>query len=69
MFNKLKTLGDSELHLDLDTCKSCNNDEPVCKFIGNIFRKKFSLFFELRNGKITDIYHCNWYSGQERLPF
>ena len=60
-FNNHKTLGDSELLLDLDYCKSCNCDKPVCKFIGNNSGKHFALYFEINKGEINDIYHCNWY--------
>jgi len=60
-FNEYRSKGDSELLLDLNTCNSCNKGEPVCKFMGNVSRRSFSLFFEFTNGNITDIYHCNWY--------
>lgn len=69
-FNEYRSKGDSELLLDLDTCNSCNKGEPVCKFIGNNSRQKFSLFFEIKKCKIIDIYHCNWYGNMNfDLPF
>jgi len=69
-FNDHKTLGDSELLLDLDYCKSCNCDKPVCKFVGNNSGKHFSLFFEMCEEEITDIYHCNWYGDDLfSMPF
>ena len=64
-FNEHKTLGDSELLLDLDYCKSCNCNKPVCKFIGNYSGKHFALFFEMTKEEITDIYHCNWYGDND----
>ena len=64
-FNEHKTLGDSELLLDLDYCKSCNCNKPVCKFIGNYSGKHFALFFEMTKEEITDIYHCNWYGNSD----
>ena len=64
-FNEHKTLGDSELLLDLDYCKSCNCNKPVCKFIGNYSAKHFALFFEMTKEEITDIYHCNWYRDND----
>ena len=68
-FNEHKTLGDSELLLDLDYCKSCNCNKPVCKFIGNYSGKHFALFFEMTKEEITDIYHCNWYGDNSLFPF
>ena len=64
-FNEHKTLGDSELLLDLDYCKSCHCNKPVCKFIGNYSGKHFALFFEMTKEEITDIYHCNWYGDND----
>ena len=57
-FNVHRSLGDSELFLDLDICKSCNCDQPVSKFIGNTSGKHFALYFEIKDGEITDIYNC-----------
>jgi len=62
-FQNHRTLGDSELLLDLDHCKSCNCDQPICKFIGNVSGKHFGLYFDIQKGKIMDIYHCNWYGN------
>ncbi len=62
-FNNHKTLGDSELLMDLDHCKSCNCNQPVCKFIGNNSGDHFALYFEFKDGEVSDIYHCNWYGG------
>jgi hypothetical protein len=66
-FNNYKTLGDSELRMDFDYCRSCNCNKPVCKFIGNHSKKHFALFFEIHKGRITDIYHCNWYGDVDLL--
>jgi uncharacterized lipoprotein YehR (DUF1307 family) len=59
-FSRLKELGDTELYLEIDYCKGCNRNEPVCTFLGNSSGITFSLYFELTADKITDIYHCNW---------
>ena len=66
-FNDHKTQGDSELLLDLDYCKGCNCDKPVCKFVGNYSGKHFALFFEMTDEEITDIYHCNLYGNVDFL--
>jgi len=66
-FNNHKTHGDSELLLDIDYCKGCHCDLPVCKFVGNHSGKHFALYFELIDGYITDIYHCNWYGDMDIL--
>jgi len=70
-FNQYRTLGDSELLMDLDHCKGCVCDQPVCKFIGNISGKHFALYFEIKENEIVDIYHCNWYGKEplNDLPF
>ena len=68
-FNEYKTLGDSELQMDLDHCKSCNCDQPVCKFVGNHSGKHFALYFEIKSDEIKDIYHCNWYGDSDFFPF
>ncbi|MCK0179672.1 hypothetical protein MWU50_10245 [Flavobacteriaceae bacterium S0862] len=60
-FSSLKALGDKELLLDFDYCEGCNCNLPVCKFIGNNSRAHFALYFEIKDNKIKDIYHCNWY--------
>lgn len=60
-FEKHKTLGDSEFYLDLDCCKSCNCEQPVCKFVGNHSQKHFALYFDIQHECIVDIYHCNFY--------
>lgn len=60
-FNKHRIYGDTEFYLDLDFCKGCNCEKPVCKFIGNHSNLHFALFFEIKENQIVDIYHCNWY--------
>ena len=60
-FEYHRSLGDTELELDLDSCKSCNCDQPVCKFVGNTSGKHFALYFDMDKNTIKDIYHCNWY--------
>lgn len=60
-FNEFRMLGDTELLLDLEYCKGCNCNKPICKFIGNVSSKHFALFFEYKNNEISDIYHCHWY--------
>jgi len=67
-FQEHRTWGDSELLLDFDSCNGCNCNQPVCKFIGNYSGKTFALYFEIKNEKINDIYHCNWY-GKNKSPF
>lgn len=62
-FNKHKTYGDSEFYIDLDSCEGCNCNKPVCKFIGNISKIHFALFFDIKKNQIIDIYHCNWYGN------
>lgn len=64
-----RTWGDSELLLDLDHCNGCHRNQPVSRFVGNNSGKHFALFFEIENGKIKDIYHCNWYGKNDDLPF
>ena len=66
-FNRHRTLGDSEFYLDLDRCRSCNCDLPVCKFVGNNSGNHFALFFELKKEEIIDIYHCTWYGDVDLL--
>ncbi|WP_027137229.1 hypothetical protein [Gaetbulibacter saemankumensis] len=66
-FNNHKTHGDSELLLDLDCCKGCNCNKPICKFVGNHSGMHFALFFEMTDEKITDIYHCDWYGDIDFL--
>ena len=70
-FIELKTKGDSELYLDLDTCNGCEKGKPVCKFIGNNSGTKFSLFFDFKKNRITDIFHCTWYGCDDEsdMPF
>ncbi len=68
-FNSHRSLGDSELYMDLDVCKSCNCHQPVCKFIGNTSGIHFALYFEIKEGGITDIYECRLYGEQDDLPF
>lgn len=60
-FDYYKSLGDTELELDFDFCKSCNCDQPICKFVGNTSGKHFALYFDMKKSIIKDIYHCNWY--------
>lgn len=60
-FNKHKRLGDNEFYIDLDVCKGCNCNSSICKFIGNKSKLSFGLYFEIKQGVITDIYHCNLY--------
>jgi len=64
-FNDFKTLGDSELILNLDYCKGCNCNSPVCKFIGNYSGKQFALYFDIEDDFVKDIYHCNWYGDKD----
>ncbi|WP_152604825.1 hypothetical protein [Psychroserpens jangbogonensis] len=66
-FNNYKTMGDSELILDLDYCKGCNCNRPVAKFIGNNSGKHFALYFDIENEEVIDIYHCNWYGDFDFL--
>lgn len=66
-FDTFRSLGDSELMLDLECCKGCNCDKPICKFIGNVSGKHFGLFFEYKNDVISDIYHCYWYESSNLL--
>ena len=68
-FTQYRTLGDSELVLDLDHCNGCVCNQPVCKFSGNHSGNHFALYFEIKNNEIVDIYHCNWYGKQNDLPF
>ena len=56
-----KDLGDTSLELDLNYCNGCNNNQPVCTFIGNNSGRHFSLYFDILESTIKDIYHCNWY--------
>lgn len=58
-----RTIGDTELLLDFDYCNSCNCNEPICRFIGNISKEHFGLYFDMENDQIKDIYHCNWYGN------
>lgn len=69
-FIEHKIMGDSELVMDLDYCLGCNCDKPICRFIGNNSKKHFGLYFEMKDDKIIDIYHCNLYgsSNLDDLP-
>ena len=62
-FDYHRSLGDTELELDLDSCKGCNCDQPISKFIGNISGEHFALYFDMDNNTIKDIYHCHWYGS------
>lgn len=62
-FDYHRSLGDTELELDLDSCKGCNCDQPISKFIGNNSGKHFALYFDMDENTITDIYQCNWYGS------
>ncbi|MFZ2283407.1 MAG: hypothetical protein WAV86_05990 [Lutibacter sp.] len=69
-FNDHLAWGDSELLPDFDSCNGCNCNQAVCKFIGNYSGKTFALFFEIKNEKINDIYHCYSYGDINLLdPF
>lgn len=68
-FKAFKELGDTELYLDLDYCRACNNNKPICKFIGNNSDTHFALYFDIKQGEIKDIYHCNWYGCTPMNPF
>ncbi|HUH27702.1 hypothetical protein [Gelidibacter sp.] len=60
-FIEHQIMGDTELKLDLDHCLNCNCDQPVCRFVGNNSKSEFALFFDIKENKIVDIYHCHLY--------
>lgn len=68
-FSYHKKVGDTELFLELDVCKSCNCNYPVCKFTGNNSGKHFGLFFDFKKDQIIDIYHCNLYGSNTNPLF
>jgi len=69
-FQDHKTWGDSELFLDLASCNGCNCNQAVCVFTGIYSDKKFALFFEIKNNKITDIYECYAFGEEDDfIPF
>lgn len=69
-FREDQTHGDYEYKMDIDNCNGCNCNQAVCKITGIVSGRTFALFFEFNKNKITDIYHCTWYSDvNSEYPF
>lgn len=66
-FNQHLSWGDKELYLDLIKCNGCKNKENVCRFTGNVSNKSFALYFEFKEGIISDVHHCTWFGDMEFL--
>lgn len=62
-FNYHKSIGDDELEMVLDSCKGCNCNQLIYKFIGNNSGENFALYFDMDKNAIKDIYHCNKYGS------
>ncbi|TYB71517.1 hypothetical protein ES677_10620 [Bizionia gelidisalsuginis] len=58
IFNALQNLGDTYLNLSTDICTGCMCNEPIFVFTGNQSGRRYAIYIQFTQGKITDIFKC-----------